>query len=1156
MADENFQKTLFRELVAFFAPLLQVSGDKDALYRLFDEAGWDLDVALGDDGVAFVAAISSAVDLVQDVKDLVDDPPESLADLLEALGSTADLIQAVGDLVNATGGGPADLTDLPADLLNVLLLIYLHSRHRRLFHVLELLTIVHEAPRSVVTVGGRVVRTVNRAPRVDPGRIVDLLSEPGEVFADAYWPNGIPDRAEAAAVGERLFPKVGLVLRPLEAKRNAVTGFYAFAGRGSGPNELSVQEEESLAGMLTVEWRYARGESGEPDQIGASIGLLPENEGGPGVYVVPFGSASVSQRIPNGVLTLTGAAEGASFQITESGFAFLEGQSPQIDVEARWMPLRSGDEPAILVGSATGTRFEVGDYFVTAGLSANGGEIDVRVFGGLRSAAVVITAGNSDGFLESLVPADSGAVTFDVEAGWSLANGFHIRGSGAIEIRLPVHVDLGPISCEGIVLRLAAAGDGLDLEMGADLKGQLGPLVATIQNIGLRVDVSFPEDGGNLGPVDLSPGFKWPTGVGLVLDSQGLTGGGFLEIDRPNGRYAGILQLSFQDVIDLTAIGLITTRLPDGTDEFSLLILICAEFQPIQLGMGFTLNGVGGLLGLNRSMSLDVLRTGVRDDSLDSILFPEDPVANAPQIISDLRSAFPPAEGQFVIGPMAKIGYGTPTLITLELGLMIELPDPFRLAILGILQAILPEENTSLIRIQVNFVGTIDFDKGQLTFDASLFDSRLLVYDLSGDMAVRLRWKGKPQFLLSVGGFHPDFEPPPLDLPDLRRLSLQLLKGKNPRLRLETYLAITSNTFQFGARLELYAEAAGFNVYGFLAFDVLFQFSPFYFIAGIRAMLALRRGSSSIASISLALTLEGTTPWKAKGTAKLKLFWFLTVKVRFSKTWGRRENTVLPDVDVLSRLLEALRNRANWRSSIPARRRLLVTLREIAPVGDEVVVHPVGGLTVSQKVVPLNVRIDRFGKAKPAGDREFAISGHRAGGEGLDPSEISTAKEHFAPADFFEKSDAEKLSADSFVSLDAGFSIGASDELDSSYYVKREVEYELSYRDSQRDVRFGILAGLWKPVAALFNAFTKNRATARSPLSFVTNRKSALAPDAVVVQEEGYVVVNVSDLKAVAGAVAAATEVEARDAMRRLEEADPSRIGRLQVVPAFEMSTG
>src|SRR5687768_15836538 len=145
-----------------------------------------------------------------------------------------------------------------------------------------------------------------------------------------------------------------------------------------------------------------------------------------------------------------------------------------------------------------------------------------------------------------------------------------------------------------------------------------------------------------------------------------------------------------------------------------------------------------------------------------------------------------------------------------------------------------------------------------------------------------------------------------MNLPALRRLTLALVDGNNPRLTLETYFAVTSNTAQFGARLELYAAAWKFNAYGFLSFDVLFQFNPFYFIAEVTAMLALRVGSRSIASIKLSLTLEGPTPWKVKGSARLRLCWFLTVKVRFNKTFGEVRHTTLPDLLVLPLLIEAL----------------------------------------------------------------------------------------------------------------------------------------------------------------------------------------------------------------------------------------------------------
>ena len=191
--------------------------------------------------------------------------------------------------------------------------------------------------------------------------------------------------------------------------------------------------------------------------------------------------------------------------------------------------------------------------------------------------------------------------------------------------------------------------------LGVGIDGALGPLQATVDNVGLNLSFTFPGHGGNLGPLDLALGFRPPNGVGLSIDLAVVTGGGFLSIDTDRGRYAGILQLTLAGFLSVTAIGLIDTKLPDGSDGFSLLILITADFGPgIQLGFGFTLLAVGGLLGLNRGMNFQAIMDGVRTNAITSVMFPTDVIANATRIISDLRAFFPPQPGTFLIGPMAE----------------------------------------------------------------------------------------------------------------------------------------------------------------------------------------------------------------------------------------------------------------------------------------------------------------------------------------------------------------------------------------------------------------------------------------------------------------------------------------------------------------------
>src|SRR5207245_3238138 len=124
-------------------------------------------------------------------------------------------------------------------------------------------------------------------------------------------------------------------------------------------------------------------------------------------------------------------------------------------------------------------------------------------------------------------------------------------------------------------------------------------------------------------------------------------------------------------------------------------------------------------------------------------------------------------------------------------------PSPM-FAIVGVLKAVLPEEDAPILRLQVNFIGVLDFGQGYLFFRADLYDSRLLIYAITGTMALLVSWGEQKTFALSVGGFHPDFRDIPSipALPagfrNMARIGFSLLPADNPRLKVEPLSAVTS----------------------------------------------------------------------------------------------------------------------------------------------------------------------------------------------------------------------------------------------------------------------------------------------------------------------------------------------------------------------------
>ena len=623
-----------------------------------------------------------------------------------------------------------------------------------------------------------------------------------------------------------------------------------------------------------------------------------------------------------------------------------------------------------------------------------------------------------------MLPREGLRVDFDFGLGWSRAKGLHFAGSGGLEASFPLAAELpfGLGRIDAVHLALRAAQGGVSAELSTTASLTVGPFGAVIDRIGLAADLTFPAGGGNVGPAALDLRLKAPGGVGISIESELVSGGGFLSFDEPSGQYTGVFELTIAETVSVKVIGLISTKLPDGRPGFALLIIITAEgFTPIQLGMGFSLTGIGGLLALNRTIEIETVRGGIKSGVLDSVLFPKDPVRNAGRVISTLNGVFPQAPDRLVVGPMATIAWGTPPIIKVRLAVLLELPDPLRIIVLASLSALLPDEQQPILQLRVDAVGVLDFKAGELSLDASIFDSRIWKFGLTGDIALRLRWKQDPQFLLSVGGFHPRYAPPP-GFPQLERVALTLSEGENPRLRFDCYFALTSNSIQFGAHVELFAAALGFEVSGSGGFDALIQWSPFLFVVDVFARLGVRFGGQVILAINLELGLEGPEPWRAHGVAEVQ-FLFIKAQVSFELQIGEDRAPPLPEeFDAAELLWIALTDRGNWGAALPEAERPGVTLRDAAT--DDIVAHPLATISVRQRVLPLHTLITRLGAHVPkGGPASYRVV--LAGDDTTDGLEVAPLTDKFALGQFQARTDDQRLTESDFVDRTAGYSVHA-----------------------------------------------------------------------------------------------------------------------------------
>ena len=670
-----------------------------------------------------------------------------------------------------------------------------------------------------------------------------------------------------------------------------------------------------------------------------------------------------------------------------------------------------------------------------------------------KGGRIIVSTAGGDGFLTAILPQDGMQLDFDLVVGWSANKGLHIEGGAGLAIEIPVNKHLGPILLNSVNVGASIESNTMSLTAGITARAELGPVKAVVENIGVRLAVDLAA-GGNLGVADMTVGFKPPNGIGLTIDAAIIKGGGFLSIDTVRGQYAGALELTFA-AFSLKAIAILTTKRPDGSKGWALLVLIYGQFPtPIQLSFGFQLSGVGGLLGVHHGCDRQQLEAGMRTGAFDGILFPRDPVGDAPTIINQLRVIFPIRANALIIGPMLELGWGTPNIIKVRLGLLIPVDNVFgggrmsvkQIILLGQLDVQLPpgvQPDQTLLRLLVDILGHVDLEQNVAGFVARLRDSRVALVTLTGMLVVRIAWGARPSFVLAAGGFHPRFNDVPPGLPaPIDRIGAGFSIGP-VKITITGYFAVTPATVQAGARVDAKAKLGSVEVNGYFGFDTIFYFEPtFHFEIDAACCFSVRWKGRSLAGVDFRGTLTGPGRWHLIGHAEFSILWW-TVGINIDEAWGDPPSVpALSGTNVLALLTSDVRNRDNWSAQTPAGGAALVTVSAHARE-DEALAHPLSRLSFTQRRVPLKLDLQRFGRTPIIGDKRLEITEVRVGDAAVTPTYSS---EFFARSNFLELSSEQKLAQPSFEPLPAGIEVGST-----AYSVAPDLDVPLDYETVYMD---------------------------------------------------------------------------------------------------------
>ncbi len=552
---------------------------------------------------------------------------------------------------------------------------------------------------------------------------------------------------------------------------------------------------------------------------------------------------------------------------------------------------------------------------------------------------------------------DDLAVLLSTHLGYDLKDGLMIGGGCKVQLDFDLNnLKIGNLTFNSANVELGSKENdfgSLILNLNTTFQINFEAVQLAFENLGVGFNTRILNPDYTFASPNFDADFNFPTSIGISVEAPGVTGGGLISIDTEKGEFSGFFELSVIDKFGVSAYFICNTGAKEG-QIFSLIAMLSTSFSPgIPLGMGFSLTAIGGCLGLNRGIDRENLIKAVRQGTLATAFFVKDLQKNLSVIRSTTEGLFPVRQKQFYFGVLGRISFEP--ILTCDFGLILQLPNPVEIIIVGALKVSAGDSLDDIISINVYFAGGLNFEEG-LWFDASIVDSRIVGISLEGDMAFRLFWGGASKgFLLSIGGFHPAYKPEEgMMVSDMKRLSMGLDYGI-VKIKLETYLAVTSNSFQIGADLTLNIGWESFGIHGYAGFDTLFQFDPFLFMFDIRAGVAVTCGGWELLAIHLALELSGPAPWRAAGSASFN-FIFIPISIGFDIEWGD-STPELPstEISVLELLDKEIKNVKNW-SVKEALTTNGVQLREDQGAStsetDTIIVQPFSSISFNQSSLP------------------------------------------------------------------------------------------------------------------------------------------------------------------------------------------------------------
>ncbi len=503
---------------------------------------------------------------------------------------------------------------------------------------------------------------------------------------------------------------------------------------------------------------------------------------------------------------------------------------------------------------------------------------------------------------------------------------------------LVIQRQLGPLYVERVGLNTTES-DGSVTSISLLFSGQISlfGLTGAVDGLGITWKGGDVADLGNWA-VDLN-------GIAVAAEMAGVSlSGGLLKFTEAGAvSYVGMLVGRFA-AYGLSVFGGFTND--HGNASFFIFGGVNGPFGGPPM---FFLTGIGGGLGINRGLKVpnDLSKFGEFPfiQALDPAASPpSDPMVR----LRELSEYFPHRMGEFWFA--AGISFTSFNLVDGVAVIAVSFGNGLEINLFGLARMALPRPGAAIVSIELALLAHFSTTEGVFLIKAQLTDNSWLLYEdvrLTGGFAFAIWWKGPlaGQFVLTMGGYHPDF-PVPVGYPEVPRLGLVWKISDAIVIKGGSYFALTSEALMAGVDIEVsldfgwvWAKVA-FGAHGIVYFD------PFWFevmayariSAGIDIDLPWPFGSLSF-SISIGAKIKVWGPDFA-GRAEFEIG-PCSVPVEFGEK-RRIEPETLPWDKFVTKYLEDAGNAAKALSAITGRGTLptATTSAKGAPTSDGTLALP------------------------------------------------------------------------------------------------------------------------------------------------------------------------------------------------------------------------